>query len=232
MLSSVLDMKERELREVMVPRTRTSLLQLVEGKDQAIKIFRETGFSRLPVYKEKEDDIAGIIHAKDLLLHPDEEISDLLRPARYFPETKRVLSLLMEMKNERFHFAVVVDEFGNFVGIVTLEDLLEEIVGEIEDEYDLKNLTQPFRTLKSGEIEIDASLPLHEVNRHLSTSIPQSGDYETLAGFIVSAAGEVPALGSEVRWKEWIFKVVEGDARRITLVRAWSISNGEGKENG
>jgi len=231
MLSSIMVLKDMEVREVMVPRPRVILLNAEDGLPRARELFIREGFSRLPVYKGHEDDIIGILHAKDLLSEERKDLPAILHPARYIPESKGVLNLLKEMQRDRFHFAVIVDEFGTFVGIVTLEDILEEIVGEIEDEYDAHAPSTMVR-LQDGSYSIEGSVPIHEVNRRLKTDIPLTGDYETLAGYIIGTTGELPAAGRVVVWKDWQFEVLSADERRVHRIRAWKTSSDAGRESG
>jgi CBS domain containing-hemolysin-like protein len=180
-----------------------------------------TGHSRFPIVGDDLDDVVGVVHAKDVLrVAPDERtrmpVVELASPATFIPEGRDLESLLTEMRAGGVQLAVVADEYGGVAGIVTLEDLLEEIVGEIEDEYDAVPVTSP---LPSGSAVLDGSLHLDEVEEAVGLHLPE-GPYETLAGFVLARLGHLPAVGERVRHDGWDLEVLEMDRRRIASVRA------------
>jgi CBS domain containing-hemolysin-like protein len=184
---------------------------------QALDEFRATRFSRLPVYHRRIDNLVGVLQDFDLL---GEEVSGpsikpYMRPVHYVPETKKIDQLLPEMQRQGFHLVVVVDEYGGTVGIVTIEDLLEEIVGEIDDEFD--QAVAPFRKLGEGHYLINARMGLAALNEALHLDLPP-GDYETVAGFIISQLGDLPRAGEQVRHGPLRFVVRRAEARTVKEV--------------
>ena len=223
LLSSVLEFADRVAKEVMVPRTRMVAIAADAPYADVVRTAGDTGHSRIPVYKESIDDIVGVLYAKALLADlvaaatpADFQIRKYLRPAFFVPEQMKISRLLKEFQKRRIHLAVVVDEFGGTSGIVTLEDVIEEIVGDIQDEGDSEEAR--FKALESGAILVDASLPLHELEEHLKIEFPEDGDYETLGGFLTATAGRVPPQGSVVAWGGLTFTVRASDERRVTRV--------------
>jgi putative hemolysin len=184
---------------------------------QALEEFRSTRFSRLPVYHRRIDNLVGVLHDFDLLGEPvsGRSIAPFVRPVQYVPEIKKVDRLLPEMQRQGIHLAVVVDEYGGTVGIVTLEDLLEEIVGEIDDEFD--QAVSPFKKLGENHYIINARLEVEALNEALHLNLPP-GDYETLAGFIISQVGDLPRAGEQVRWRHLRFVVRVVEARAVKEV--------------
>jgi CBS domain containing-hemolysin-like protein len=180
----------------------------------------ETGHSRFPVVGDELDDVLGVVHVKDVLRVPPEErprtpVTDILNPATFIPEGRDLESLLTEMRAGGVQLAVVVDEYGGVAGIVSLEDLLEEIVGDIEDEYDPAPVTSP---LPSGAVEVEGTMHLDEVREATGFEVPE-GPYETLAGFVLAQLGHLPQAGERVRHDGWVLEVLEMDRRRIATIR-------------
>jgi CBS domain containing-hemolysin-like protein len=180
----------------------------------------ETGHSRFPVVGEELDDVQGVVHVKDVLRIPPEDrsrapVTDLLNPATFIPEGRDLESLLTEMRAGGVQLAIVVDEYGGVAGIVTLEDLLEEIVGDIEDEHDPAPVTSP---LPSGAVVVEGTVHLDEATELTGFEVPE-GEYETLAGFVLAQLGHLPAAGERVRHEGWELEVVEMDRRRIASIR-------------
>lgn len=219
MLLATLALREVQVREIMVPRPKVVLFNLTTPREEVKKMFLSTGFSRLPAYRDRPDNIVGILHAKNLLADEKEPLEKLLKPAHFIPENKRIYSLLQTMQAQRFHMGIVVDEFGSFVGIITLEDILEEIVGEIEDEYDMESPAK-VQPLEDGSFLLDGSLPLYVVNRRLKTTFPMTGDYETLAGFVVAELGYIPKKGESLVREGWELIIQEVTPKQVLQIVA------------
>jgi len=220
MIHSILEFRDTIVREVMVPRPDVVAIDVSASLSAVQDLIARHGVSRLPVYRGELDRIEGIIHAKDILqaLHagdPNVPISRILRPARFTPESKRVAELLREMRQEKFHLALVTDEYGSVSGLVTLEDLLEELVGEIEDEHDRE---QP-RVVPVGDnaFRMDGRTPVDELRGIVDTALPE-GDWDTVAGLMLGALGAIPAEGQEVRVGSLRLKAEKVHGRRISRV--------------
>ena len=211
---------ERTAKEIMVPRTRVIGVPLEATAQQIIELLAEEGHTRMPVYDGDLDNIRGVLHAKDvipLLAHPELIVlQDLLRPALFVPWTKPVGELLREMQQKRSLLAMVVDEYGGFSGIVTLEDILEEIVGEIRDEHDSEGPLPQFGP--DGTALVRADIRVEEVNRALAAQLPD-GEFETLGGLLNSCAGAIPQTGDRFYVGGLELSVVQRDDRRVRLVR-------------
>ncbi|MBU7048369.1 MAG: HlyC/CorC family transporter, partial [Theionarchaea archaeon] len=180
----------------------------------------KTGFSRIPVYNENVDHIVGILYAKDLLQCSDtdgRQLKDMVREPYYIPETKKVDELLKEMQKSKTHLAIAVDEYGGTAGIVTIEDLLEEIVGEIFDEYDKTNV--PVRMIDEHTVVIDGMVPIDEVNELLGIRLPENG-VETIGGFMLDQFGRIPEEGERISFDGVNFIVFKTDGVRIMKVKA------------
>jgi putative hemolysin len=216
----VFDAGKRQLREVLVPRTEVEFIAASTPLDRAAKVAAAAPYSRFPVYQESYDDIIGFVHVRDLL-NPDlagrpVPVGEVCRPVKQLPTSKRVLSALSEMRRDRAHMAIVVDEYGGTAGIVTLEDLVEELIGEITDEYDVE---EPGPTqLRDGELEVDGLLNLDEFAEQTGVQLPE-GPYETVAGYVLAELGELPGVGAEVELHGHKLTVTELDGRRIARVR-------------
>jgi CBS domain containing-hemolysin-like protein len=212
---------ERTAKEIMVPRTRVVGVPLDAAPHEVIDLLAEEGHTRMPVYEGDLDHIKGVLHAKDvipLLAHPELIVlQDLVRPALFVPWTKPVGELLREMQQKRSLLALVVDEYGGFSGIVTLEDILEEIVGEIRDEHDKEGPAPAFGP--DGTALVRAETRLTELNEALNARLPDQGDYETLGGLLNSTAGAIPQAGDRFYIGGLELTVVQRDDRRVRLVR-------------
>ncbi len=221
MIASIFEFGETLVREVMVPRIDIVAIDEETSLDEAVKVILEAGHSRIPVYQENIDNIIGLLYAKDLLRYfaegrTDVEIREILRPAYFVPETKKVDELLQELQQRRVHMAIVVDEYGGTAGLVTIEDLLEEIVGEIQDEYDSE---QPFvEEISESEFIFNARVDLDEVNKRLHIELPSEGG-DTLGGFIYSQLGRVPVRGDVIPFDGVTLEVLSVDGQRIERVR-------------
>ncbi|HEY6912785.1 MAG TPA: hemolysin family protein [Myxococcales bacterium] len=212
---------DRTAKEIMVPRTRVVGVPIDATPEQVIELLAEEGHTRMPVYEDDLDRIKGVLHAKDvipLLAHPELIVlQDLVRPALFVPWTKPVGDLLREMQQKRSLIALVVDEYGGFSGIVTLEDILEEIVGEIRDEHDREGPMPQFGA--DGTALVRAEIRVDDLNQALGAQLPEQDDFETLGGLLNSAAGAIPQAGDRFYIGGLELTVVQRDDRRVRLVR-------------
>jgi CBS domain containing-hemolysin-like protein len=225
MMLSIVQMENLRAREIMVPRTKALYRSADTPREELARAFQESGFSRMPVYRGREDDIVGVLHAKDLLRFAT-PVPALLKAPYFIPEGKKVPQLLKDMQRLHQHLAVVVDEFGAFAGIVTLEDILEEIVGEIQDEFD--NESPGVRRVGEDEALLAGDTALAVVGRVLEAPLGATADYETIGGFLTDRLGRVGQEGDAVEAEGWAFEVLEADRRQIIRVRARRLPPGPG----
>ena len=236
MIQRVMELHEEDVQAVMTPRTDIVSLPLGASLEEARKIIVESGHSRVPVVGETADDIVGILYARDLLEHartddwsgltqpergPEADkatLASLVREPLYVPETTSIETLLERMKSSRTHVAIVLDEYGGVTGLVTLEDLLEEIVGSIEDEFD-EQPEEQIQRLDEDTIEVDARVHVDDLNEQFGFELPEDGDFDTVGGFVFSELGRIPVSGEEFRWRDLDFTVLEADKRRIVKLR-------------
>ncbi len=223
MIYNVFDLGDATAKDIMVPRVHVTFADVESTYDELIEIFREDKFTRLPVYKDSQNNIVGIINMKDLLLYDKNEefvIDRFLRKPHFTYETKSISDLLVEMKDSTFNIAIVLDEYGDMAGLITLEDILEEIVGEIHDEYDEKE-DELVQKISDREYIIEGSMHLDDVNDHLNTEL-DSEDYDSLGGFIIEHLDRLPVAGDEVITEEGIRLIVEKlDKNRIEKVHVY-----------
>ncbi|MEV0380096.1 hemolysin family protein [Nonomuraea sp. NPDC050643] len=212
---------KRQLREVMLPRTEVEFMDADTPLNDAARLAAQLPHSRFPVYRESYDEVIGFVHVRDLL-EPElvgrtEPISAVvpIRAAKFVPASKRLLTTLNEMRDEGQHLAIVVDEYGGTAGIVTMEDLVEELIGDIRDEYDVE---EDVVILPAGEIEIEGLTNLNDIVTETGIRLPD-GPYETLGGFVMAMLGHVPAVGERVEFSGFELTVTELDGRRIARVR-------------
>jgi putative hemolysin len=220
-VGEVFDAGKRQIREVLVPRTEVEFLPASMPLPQAAGIAEHARYSRFPVYQESYDDVIGFVHTRDLLADGRGEgdtrrVGDVCRKVKFLPISKMVLSALSEMRKDRAHLAIVVDEYGGTAGIVTLEDLVEELIGDIQDEYD-EDASRP-RQLHGGELEVDGLLNLDEFAEQTGVELPE-GPYETVAGYLLAALGHLPADGESAQVGGHTLTVTEMDGRRISRLR-------------
>ena len=219
-VGEVFDAGKRQIREVLVPRTEVDFLDAETPVAQAAAIAASVSHSRLPVFAGTYDDVIGFVHVRDLLgpgvANRAAPVSQIARPVKFLPISKTVLSALSEMRREGAHLAIVVDDYGGTAGIITLEDLVEELIGDIRDEYD----TEPDQatTLLGGEVEVDGLLNLDEFHEQTGIELPE-GPYETAAGYVLAALGDLPSPGDSVRVPGHTITVTELDGRRIARLR-------------
>lgn len=223
MIYNVFDLGDANAKDVMVPRVHVTFADINNTYDELIEIFREDKFTRLPVYEETQDNIVGIINMKDLLLYDRNEpfhIRDIMRKPHFTYEYKGISELLVEMRDSTFNIAIVLDEYGEMAGLITLEDILEEIVGEIHDEYDEKE-DELVRRISDLEYIIEGSVNLDDVNDRLLTEFT-SEDYDSLGGFIIEHLDRLPEVGDEVSTEDGVRLVVETlDKNRVESVHVY-----------
>jgi putative hemolysin len=219
-VGEVFDAGKRQIREVLLPRTEVEFLDAATNVGEAARIAAGVPYSRLPVYQGSYDNVIGFVHIRDLLgpgaLDRLASLDQVVRPVKFLPISKTVLSALSEMRRERAHLAIVVDEYGGTAGIITLEDLVEELIGDIRDEYD--NGEAPATKLRDGEVDVDGLLNLDEFAEQTGIVLPE-GPYETVAGYVLAALGELPSAGDTVDVPGYTIAVTEMDGRRIARLR-------------
>src|SRR5690242_57249 len=221
LIDEVFEAGERQLREVMVPRTEVEFLDAGWSVTRAVKLAAATPHSRFPVVRGSHDDVVGFVHLRDLYAPTGTprrglKVGDIAREVLMLPGTKRVLPSLSEMRRSGDHLAVVVDEYGGTAGVVTLEDLIEELIGEIRDEYDVSD--DDARRLRGGDLEVDGLLNLDDFAEATGHELPE-GPYETVAGCIVAQLGRLPRSGDAVEVGRLRLKVTKMDGRRVARVR-------------
>ena len=223
MIRSIVHFSNTMIREIMIPRVEIDALEKETPLEEAAKLVQESGHSRLPVYDDEIDRIVGVLYAKDLLQayveQRDVTLSDLMRKPLFVPESKMAGDLLNEMKSSGTHMAVVVDEYGGTSGIVSMEDIVEEIVGEIRDEYDDRE-EQLVREIGPEEYSFLGRIDLQDVNEYLGTHLIRDSA-DTLAGFLMSQIGKIPTLNEQVETEGWTFEIEELSGKRIQRVRVY-----------
>lgn len=232
MIRSIVHFSNTMIREIMIPRVEIDALELETPLDEAARLIQESGHSRVPIYNDEIDRIVGVLYAKDLLQAYVEQrivtISDLMRQPLFAPESKMAGDLLNEMKSSGIHMAVVVDEYGGTSGIVSMEDIVEEIVGEIRDEYDDRE-EELVQEIGKDEYSFLGRIDLEDVNEYLGTHLTRESA-DTLAGYLYSQIGKIPTLKEKVEAEGWIFEIEELSGRRIQRVRVYRVPETEKKE--
>ncbi len=222
MISGIFEFDKMDVKDIMVPRIDMKCIEANSSIEDAKKLILETGHSRIPVYEGSVDNIIGILYAKDLLRflnsgEKPETLHGILRPAYFVPESKKLNELLSEFQRLKVQIAIVVDEYGGTAGMVTLEDVLEEIVGEIEDEYDVGE-AEEFRMVDENQAVVDARMSIHDVNERLSLSLPEDR-VDTIGGLLFNMLGRIPVQGDEVEVDGVVLRVESMRGRRIMKVR-------------
>ena len=224
MIRNVLDFKNLTAKEVMVPRRRISAIQQAMSLNEVLEHVIKDGHSRYPVFRESIDNVVGLLYVKDLFdvvrqgRMNDLSLDDLIRkPVLFVTEAQVALSVLREMRSRRLHLAIVSDEFGGTGGLVTLEDIIEEIVGDIRDEYDTEEVA-PITKLGEGRYVADAAIAISDLELHLGRKLPDDGDFESLGGLIVNRAGRVPEVGATLMLDGYELIVREADETRVVKV--------------
>jgi len=222
MIEGVLQVSEMQARDIMVPRAQMDVIDVRESPDQFIPMVIQTGHSRFPVFGENKDNVIGILLAKDLLRHyaGEEEfnVRDMLRPAVFIPESKPLNVLLKEFRKNRNHMAIVADEYGGVAGLVTIEDVIEQIVGDIEDEYDYDDVEDNIVPEKGGLYRVKALTEISDFNALFGTRFSDD-DFDTIGGFVLSRFGRVPKRGEQVTVDNLTFRVLRADSRRLHLLQ-------------
>ena len=220
LIRSIFELSDKRSRDVMVPRTEVIALEISTPPGDILKILAEENHSRIPVYRDNIDHIVGVLHARDLiplLQHPELIVlADTLRPAHFVPWVKPIGDLLREMQKKKIHMAMVVDEYGGFMGVVTLEDILREIVGDIGDEFEVEK--KMIEKQPDGSFLVDASLDVAKFVKAFGFGLPE-GEYDTLGGFLSSLAGSIPEVGDHFAFNGWQFIVHTKDGPRIERIR-------------
>jgi CBS domain containing-hemolysin-like protein len=232
MLHSIFEFGETIVREVMVPRTDMVCAPNGASLSEILEAVISSGHSRIPIYEGTNDRIVGVVYAKDLLKfwgRKDGEVNILqvMRTPYFVPETKNIEELLQEFRSKRVHMAIAIDEYGGTSGLITIEDLIEEIIGDIQDEYDLEEewlLVEP-----DGSLLVDGRLNIEELEEHFEVSIPRD-KFDTMGGYLFDLLGHVPLEGEEIRTGDLIMTVVESDARKIRKIRVRRADQPEAKD--
>ncbi len=222
LINKVFEFSETTVKEAMIPRTEVIAVPESSTLTEIAKLFGESGFSRLPVYRESLDDIVGVIHSKDLVGYVNRpksfKMDEIIIKPNYVVDTAHLEDVLRQMQSEKFHFGFVVDEHGGIEGIITLEDLLEEIVGDISDEHD-DEVNEQIDEQPDGSYLLDGGLAVRDLNRRLGLNVPMSEGYTTIAGFLMSEAGQILSEGEVISFNGHIFKVEKVEKHRVVQVR-------------
>lgn len=217
MIEGVLQVSEMQVRDIMIPRSQMDVIDITDPPEKFIPFVIETAHSRFPVIEENKDDVIGILLAKDLLRYyagEDFEVRDMLRPAVFIPESKRLNVLLKEFRSNRNHIAIVVDEYGGVAGMVTIEDVLEQIVGDIEDEYDFDETEDNIIRDVNGRYRVKALTEIADFNEALATDFSDE-EYSTIGGLVVSKFGHLPKRGEQITIGNLRFTALRADSRRL-----------------
>jgi CBS domain containing-hemolysin-like protein len=221
MINSIFEFRDTLIHEIMTPRPEMICAEVKTPISEVLSLITKEGFTRIPIYSENLDNIIGILNAKDLLVCVDApqncpDIKELIKPPYFVPETMRIVDLLRAFQAKKNHLAIVADEFGSVRGLITLEDVLEEIVGEIDDEYD--NDEPQWRTLQDGSLMIYAKEDIEVVETFFNIELPD-GPYESIGGFIIHQLGHLPKAGETVEMDSLVFKVISATKRHIKTVK-------------
>ena len=222
MIEGVLQVSEMQARDIMIPRAQMDVINVSEAPDKFIPLVIQTGHSRFPVIADNKDDVLGILLAKDLLRYyaGEEEfnVRDMLRPAVFIPEAKRLNVLLKDFRANRNHMAIVVDEYGGVAGLVTIEDVLEQIVGDIEDEYDFDETEDDIIADKGGAYRVKAVTGIDKFNAVFHTHYSDE-DHDTVGGLVLGRFGRMPKRGEQIGFDGLTFRVLRADSRRLHLLQ-------------
>ncbi len=221
MIESVIELSDTRVEEIMTPRTETVALPKEATLEETLETIRTKGHSRIPVYEETIDRILGVLYAKDLLRRAHDEpfeLKTVMRNVLFIPESKLVRELLREFQAKKVHIAVVLDEYGGTAGLVTIEDIVEELVGEITDEYETE-APMELKRIDERTVEVDARMRIDELNDELDIELPEDGDYETIGGFVFSTMGKIPVVGERCEHDHVGIQVIAAEPRRVTRLR-------------
>jgi CBS domain containing-hemolysin-like protein len=229
LIQNVFDFNERVVKNIMVPRTKISGIDLNSSKQELLDMIITEGYSRMPVFDDVIDKIIGIVHAKDILplLARNEEIvlKDIIRKPYFIPETKKINDLMAELQQKRIQIAIVLDEFGGTAGMVTLEDIVEELVGEIQDEYDEE---KPIvEKINDREFIVNALASIYDVNEHLPHDLPEDGDFDTVSGWLGDIFGKIPDVGEQKESNGYNITVLRKSDQNIESVKLELLINEE-----
>ncbi|HZH04478.1 MAG TPA: hemolysin family protein [Myxococcaceae bacterium] len=220
LIRSIFEMSDKRCRDVMVPRTEVVAVDVATPTEEILRVLAEESHSRIPVYRDEIDHIVGVLHSRELiplLQHPELIVlQDVIRPAHFVPWVKSIGDLLREMQALKIHMAIVVDEYGGFMGVVTLEDILREIVGDISDEFDVEE--KLVEKQADGSFIVDAGITVSDFDGVFGLTLPD-GDYETLGGFLSSLAGRIPDAGERLGYEGWQFWITGKKGARLTRIR-------------
>lgn len=218
MIEGVMQVSEMQVRDVMIPRSQMDMIDVEDEPEEFIPNVIETAHSRFPVYESSKDNVIGILLAKDLLRYyanADEfDVRDMLRPAVFVPESKRLNVLLREFKANRNHIAIVVDEYGGVAGLITIEDVLEQIVGDIEDEFDFDETEDNILPDKGGRYRVKAITEIADFNEHFASNFSDE-DFDTVGGLVINRFGHVPKRGESITFDGFRFQVLRADSRKV-----------------
>jgi CBS domain containing-hemolysin-like protein len=234
MIESVMDLRDTDVAEIMTPRTEIAAIETGACLSDIKDLIRRVGHSRIPIFDENIDRVVGTIYAKDLLHVEDTadfKATAVMRPALFIPESKNLRDLLHEFQSQKVHMAIVLDEYGGTAGLVTIEDILEELVGEIADEYDPDEPAAMIR-IDEDTVDIDARMRVDELNERLDICIPENEDYDTIGGFVFSTMGRIPMAGEQCAHDLVEIKVIDAEPRRINRVRLHVLRNSKPEEHG
>lgn len=223
MIESVLELDETTAEEIMTPRTDLIGIDITDDLNVILETIRDKGHSRIPVYEETVDNIVGLVYAKDLLTEIGKDLKlfnlkEKMRPAYFVPETKPLRDLLHEFQNQKLHIAVVLDEYGGTAGIVTIEDILEELVGEITDEFE-KTPAESYKKIDEATYDVGARMYIDEVNEELDVELPEDEDYDTIGGFVFSHLGYIPKVGDKFDYANLNIAVTAAGPRAVKKLR-------------
>jgi magnesium and cobalt transporter len=222
MIEGVLQVSELAARDIMIPRSQMDVIDIRESPDAFIPLVIQTAHSRFPVIGDNKDDVLGILLAKDLLRHyaGEEEfnVREMLRPAVFIPESKRLNVLLKEFRRSRNHMAIVVDEYGGVAGLITIEDVLEQIVGDIEDEFDFDSAEDNIMPEKNGSYRVKALTEIADFNDAFGTAYGDD-EFDTVGGLVLDRFGRLPKRGEQISFDNLNFKVLRADSRRLHLLQ-------------
>jgi putative hemolysin len=231
LIHSIIEFGDTIVREVMVPRPDMVVIEAGARVADAMEVAIAAGYSRIPAFEQNIDNVTGLVYVKDLMRALREEkdnaaVREVMRVAKYVPEQKRVAELMREMQAEKFHMAIALDEYGGTAGLVTLEDLIEELVGEIVDEFDVEDPL--LEQLPGGDVRVNGRMPIDELNELLHADLPDE-DWDTVGGLVLSLLGHVPAEGEAAQWDGYRFRAEKVQGRRIGRVRVTRLPQ-EGEE--
>jgi putative hemolysin len=221
LIESIFEFTDTTAKEVMIPRPDIVALNIDMSRDALVRSVTEEGYSRMPVYRDTIDNILGVVYTKDLLGFLEHRnviiLQDILRPAYFVPETKKISQLMRDLQSRKLHMAIVIDEFGGTEGIVTMEDIIEEIVGEIHDEYDEE--VRDVETTSDGSFLVNARMSVKDFNERFGGELPTADEYDTIGGLLHSLAGKIPDLNEEIAHRNFRFTILKKSQRRIRMVR-------------